>query len=138
VVTSRNWRKDVLVKKCGVLNNRGFTIIELTASLVIIGVLASVAVHKYHVIESAAEIQAIGAGVRELNTREMLTWMDAKLSLSGYPGDELLFGLISKDLGPDYRWDSDPGVEGGSIQFATESLVLRRTASDVTSPGRWQ
>lgn len=128
----------MLVKKCGVLNNRGFTIIELTASLVIIGVLASVAVHKYYVIESAAEIQAIGAGVRELNTREMLTWMDAKLSLSGYPGDELLFGLISKDLGPDYLWNAGPDVGGGTIQFATQSLVLRRTASDASLPGRWQ
>lgn len=119
-------------------NQHGFTLIEIMASLVILGVLTSVVVHRYNELEANSEIVAISVGVRELNTREMLRWLDSKLSPSGYPGDEGLFGAIDKDLGPDYRWDEGPGPGGGTLRFGSQALGLQRIPSDASSPGRWQ
>ena len=46
-----------------VSEEKGFTLIELMAMMVIIGVLASVAVKKYNNINISAELRAIEAGI---------------------------------------------------------------------------
>ena len=53
---------------------KGFTLIELMAMLVIIGVMTSVVVKKYNNISVSAELRAIDVGISELNSRETLTW----------------------------------------------------------------
>ena len=125
-------------KKNALSNQHGFTLIEIMASLVILGVLTSVVAHRYNELEASSEIVAISVGVRELNTREMLSWLDSKLSPSGYPGDEGLFGGIDKDLGPDYRWDDGPRAGGGTLRFGSQAVLLQRISSNSSSPGRWQ
>jgi prepilin-type N-terminal cleavage/methylation domain-containing protein len=128
----------VLVEKSGSANQHGFTLIEIIASLVILGMLSSVAVHRYYMIEVNAEKKVLSGAIQELNTREMLRWLQVKLSLNGYPGDELLFGAINKDIGPQYSWDSGPSLDGGTLHFGSQYLILHRMPSDSGAPGRWQ
>jgi prepilin-type N-terminal cleavage/methylation domain-containing protein len=131
-------KEAALVEKRALANQRGFTLIEVIASLVIVGVLSSVAVHRYYTIEVNAQKTLLLAAAQELNTRELVGWLDAKMSRDGYPGDELLFAAISKDLGSDYSWDAGPGLGGGTLRLGTQNSVLLRTPSDSGTPGRWQ
>jgi prepilin-type N-terminal cleavage/methylation domain-containing protein len=64
-------------------NHKGFTLLELMSVLVILGVMTSVGVKKYDILSETADLTAIQAGVRELNTQEALVWIDMKLSDTG-------------------------------------------------------
>ena len=65
----------------------GFTLIEIMASLVIIGVIASVGIQKHEQISEAASQRALDYAFRELNSRELLTWALVKFSDQGWiPG----------------------------------------------------
>jgi prepilin-type N-terminal cleavage/methylation domain-containing protein len=119
---------------------QGFTLIEIMAVLVIIGVLASVAIKKYMYIGEAANLKAIEAGVTELNSRETLTWTDQMFSSGGYQSDNAVWTAMSADtfLGPEYSWSGAPSETGGTLVFAGQSAALTRTSSDSTTPAKWR
>jgi len=121
------------------LNDTGFTLIEIIAVLVILGVLAAVAVPRYVDLENNARQRAIGTAVSEINARETLTWADHKISTSGFVSDSKIFGEIDYDLDPSYTWNSgDPSESGGTINFKGESFTLSRTASSQLNPAVWR
>ena len=68
-------------------NNKGFTLIEIMAVLVIMGVIISVGMHKINFITDSAEQRALETGVAELNAREMLFWTNAKFAPGGWTGN---------------------------------------------------
>ena len=82
-------------------NNEGFTLVEVIAVLVILGILAAVAVPKYIDLQENAQIKALDAGVSELNGREAMTWGDSLLSDGGYTDDDAIVAAMEYELGAD-------------------------------------
>ena len=119
------------------LNQKGFTLIELIAIMIIIGVLGSVVVTKYEGLSGSATQQVLAAAVKELNVRESLTWTNIKISKEGYTGDEAVYSALESDLGPKLKWDPAPGIGGGILYFGSRSCPLVRTPSSYIAAATW-
>ncbi|MCC5790604.1 MAG: type II secretion system protein [Opitutales bacterium] len=118
-------------------HKRGFTLIEIIAVLVLLGILTAVAVPRYIDLTAAAEERALDAGVAELNGRENLAWGQAMISGSGSITDAEVWTEMDTDLGSDYSWDGTVDASGGTLEFGGASVTLTRTAATTSSPGRW-
>jgi len=121
---------------------KGFTLIELIGTLVIISVLAAVVVPRYLDAETSARTRGLDLGISEMNARETLTWALIKLSDNGYAGDDLLWAQLrvdpGTDLGADYDWPVPPSITGGTLRFKKEvSAALTRASSNTEKAGRW-
>jgi prepilin-type N-terminal cleavage/methylation domain-containing protein len=118
-------------------NQTGFTLIEIMAVLVIISVLAGVGVKKFDLISDAASRGALESALRDLNSRELLTWALIKFSDEGWVTDAGLFSTLDKDLGQGYSWSSGPSPTGGTLHMRSASTTLTRIPSTVSSAGKW-
>lgn len=117
----------------------GFTLIELMAVLVIMGVIASVAVKKYTNVTVHAEKRALLAGIAELNARETLFWANHLIATGGYAGDDPVWSQMAAntDLGSAYQWMIGPTKLGGELTFGSQSETLTRTTSTQLSAAKW-
>lgn len=127
-------------------NQQGFTLIEIIAVLVLLGILAAVAVPRYMDLTTDAKNKAVDAGIAELNSRESLIWGRQKLAPTPPATDAamdaavLADGSYSTDLNAagatDYVYAAGPprtlAFQGGS------AITITRTAATLTSPGSWK
>jgi prepilin-type N-terminal cleavage/methylation domain-containing protein len=119
-------------------NQKGFTLIEMISVMVIMGVMSSVAVKKIDSITDTASSKALVVAVKELNVRESLVWSKLKISNEGYTTDEDLFAALDKDMGAKFKWNPGPTIDGGTLYFESESIVLNRIHSTTSAAGKWQ
>jgi prepilin-type N-terminal cleavage/methylation domain-containing protein len=121
-------------------SQKGFTLLELVAVLIILSVLAALAIPRYIDLDAGTRQKAIEAGISELNGRESLTWSNLKISVTGWQDDATMFGTINTDLGVDYIWTAGPDASGGTIKFGPSGtpVALNRTQSTENRPGFWQ
>ncbi len=75
-------------------NCKGFTLIELIATMVIFSVLAAILIPRYMDAETASKYRAIDMGVSEMNSRETLSWAPVKLSTEGYRDDDQVWAQL--------------------------------------------
>lgn len=130
-------------------NQEGFTLVEVIAVLVILGILAAVAIPKFFDMQDTARRKALEGAVGELNGQLALAF--AQNALEGGASGE--YQGFTGYIGPDFDvripaaaaapldgtgGDIDPDTEGdGTIALAASgsALALTWNGGDDASPG---
>lgn len=137
-----NRRQTTQTKK----RKSGFTLIEVIAVLVLLGILAAIAVPKYIDMADNAKDRALDAGIAELNGREALAWGQKMLASGGWTTSSVtaIQAAVGTNLnqgsGTDYTLTVGVNTISGTMQFQSfpsVALPLTRTVSTATAPASW-
>ena len=128
----------IMRKELRMLNQKGFTLIEIIAVLAIMSVLAAAGMQKIESLSDSASKQTLNHAVRELTSKEALTWALVKVSEEGWVSDEALFAKINTNLGEGYSWSSGPVLTGGTLRMRSSAVTMARTPSTANSVGNWE
>ena len=119
--------KTALLRK----NQKGFTLIEIIAVLVILGILAAVAIPKYLDMRQDAIVNAAAGALSELNARERLQLAQSKLQDAA---------ANTNYTAPNYNLGADWGtiVSGTAVSFKGKNVTFTKTAQpNINEPAQW-
>ena len=128
--------------KTNIRNQKGFTLIEIIAVLVILGILAAVAIPKYLDMRKDAVVKAAGGAKTELNARERLKLAEWKLKdgAGPYPAPGATASAGNGDTvsGPDRKlgtdWNNNADIpDGTAITFQGKQVTFKRNAPGDTT-----
>jgi prepilin-type N-terminal cleavage/methylation domain-containing protein len=127
-------------------NQKGFTLIEIVAVLVILGVISAMAIPKYLDMGREAIMKTASAAIFELNTREKMKLVEWKLKdgQGSYPAP----GATATDKngntvnGPDTKlgndWNNNSAIMSGqTILFQGKQVTFTRNAPSDQSHEPW-
>jgi prepilin-type N-terminal cleavage/methylation domain-containing protein len=116
------------------MNQKGFTLVELIAIMIILGIMVVVAIPKFISMNRNAEKVGITSAIKDLNLREMESWANLKLE-NQYKSDEQLFANTDYQI-EGYKWSS-LNATGGLLQFKQTVAELKREASTMRQTASW-
>ena len=117
-------------------NERGFTLVELIAVLILMSILAVVAAKKFVTFDNSAQQQVITLAIEELNVREKMCWANTILSYDKQDIDSKVWEAMSRmlDIGSEAKVDPVAGV----ITVGNASSDVVRIAAIRDRPGYWE
>ena len=125
-------------RELSVLNQKGFTLIEMISIMIILGVLGSVAIKNYDDLTHTASERILATAVKELNVRESLIWTNMKISSDGYTNDADVYAALDTNVGSRLKWNPGPEIGGGTLHCESASCILTRIPSSITAAAKWQ
>lgn len=108
------------------LNRKGFTLLEIIAVLIILGVLIALAVPRYVDLPQDAAEAALRTAVSELNARENLAWGRWKADKIDYTADDIKANLKG------FTVDEDNTLLSG-VSFNRQARISRTDRTDENS-----
>ena len=115
-------------------NQKGFTLIELMASMVILSVIIAVASKRFIEMQDLAETTAAIEVCHELNGRESGIWAGTLIS-GNYKTDTDVFVQLGGHLN-DLNWVNLTPT-GGTVVVNGQVFALSRQPSQLTTSARW-
>ena len=114
-------------------NQKGFTLIEIAAVLIILTILIAVAIPKYFGFPEDAAESTLKSAVAELNAREKLAWAKRRVD----PSDTYTVGDIISDLRHFTVTGSGENYQISSDEHSRKANMTRTSPSEEVS-GHWE